>query len=159
MLWIVGETEPHFRPFWSTSPRIERRRRGPDAGNGLMLPRAFKTPFVGRRLRVSELFFWGHRFRPIVMLSPGGDIQFHPQHEIKKRRGFPGSRLLKFPIRQEKSYNSPIQTRISSDASGIKYGTSKIRSCHHDSTSYLLTGDIQHHVSLRYTCTAHSDTH
>ena len=63
---------------------IERRRHAPDAGNGSRLPRAFKTPFVGRRLRVSELFFWGHRFRPVVMLSPGGDIQFHPHYEIKK---------------------------------------------------------------------------
>ena len=60
---------------------FEPRRHAPDAGNGQNLPRAFKTPFVGRRLRVSELFFCGHRFRPIVMLSRGGDLQFHPQHD------------------------------------------------------------------------------
>ena len=47
-----------------------------------LVPRyVHRARFVGRRLRVSNFFFVGHRFRHIVIFSPGGDIQFHPQTE------------------------------------------------------------------------------
>ena len=68
-----------------------------------------RTPFVGRRLRVSNFFFGRYRFRHIVIFFVDYSHQFHP--EIK----FPGLCawwLAAFPIHQEKSYESPTQSRI-----------------------------------------------
>ena len=68
------------------------------ARTGRCLPYAFKTPFVGCRLRVSDFFFLGHRLSHVVMLSPSGDFQFHPAKKIYGVSGFSDSRFLNTSI-------------------------------------------------------------
>ena len=90
--------------------------------SGPMFRYVLRTPFVGRRLRVSNFFFGRYRFRHIVIFFVDYSHQFHPEIE------FPGLCawwLGAFPIHQEKSYDSPTQTRISYDASAIKYSRPK----------------------------------
>ena len=125
-LWVlqfVGGTEPRFGPF--NRPRQNRvPPLGPGRRERVEAPSRIQNTFCGSPSSSFGFLFLGYRFRPIVIFSPGCSLQFHPHSD------FPGLCawwLAKFPIHQEKSYDSPSQTRISYDASGFKYSRPKKR--------------------------------